>query len=156
GRYQEGGTPEVVKRLAEITVDPKTVVLTKKVDQAAVGVPKPAMDLKPGTRKYQVEVAMGPQKIKLSITSTLKEENGAWVAEDTLETPMGKGSEIATIEKGTLVVRERKMQQGPASMTVAYAGGKATGEVTMNGQKKPIDVDLGGAIFADAAGAPVV
>src|SRR5215475_3017015 len=30
GRYQESGTPEVVKRLAEITVDPKTVVLSKK------------------------------------------------------------------------------------------------------------------------------
>jgi len=30
GRYQEGGTPEVVARLKEITVDPKTVVLTPK------------------------------------------------------------------------------------------------------------------------------
>jgi dipeptidyl aminopeptidase/acylaminoacyl peptidase len=29
GRYQEGGTPEVVARLKEITVDPKTVVLAK-------------------------------------------------------------------------------------------------------------------------------
>lgn len=29
GRYQEGGTPEVVARLKEVTVDPKTVVLTK-------------------------------------------------------------------------------------------------------------------------------
>ena len=28
GRFQEGGTPDVVKRLAEITVDPKTVALT--------------------------------------------------------------------------------------------------------------------------------
>ena len=27
GRFQEGGTPEVVKRLTEITVDPKTVAL---------------------------------------------------------------------------------------------------------------------------------
>ena len=29
GRYQEGGAPEVVQRLKEITVDPKTVVLAK-------------------------------------------------------------------------------------------------------------------------------
>lgn len=29
GRYQDGGTPEVVARLKEITVDPKTVVLAK-------------------------------------------------------------------------------------------------------------------------------
>ena len=31
GRYQEGGTPAVTARLKEITVDPKTVVLAKKV-----------------------------------------------------------------------------------------------------------------------------
>ena len=30
----------MVKRLEEITVDPKTVTLTKKVDAAAVGVPE--------------------------------------------------------------------------------------------------------------------
>ena len=32
GRFQEGGTPEVVQRLKEITVDPKTVVLSKTGD----------------------------------------------------------------------------------------------------------------------------
>ena len=32
GRYQEGGSPEVVARLKEITVDPKTVVISKIVD----------------------------------------------------------------------------------------------------------------------------
>jgi len=36
GRYQEGGTPEVVARLKELIVDPKTVVLSKKPDAAAV------------------------------------------------------------------------------------------------------------------------
>lgn len=30
GRYQEGGTPEVTVRLKEITVDPKTVTVSKK------------------------------------------------------------------------------------------------------------------------------
>lgn len=31
GRYQPGGTPEVTQRLAELTVDPKTVVVAKKM-----------------------------------------------------------------------------------------------------------------------------
>jgi dienelactone hydrolase len=35
GRYQESMTPEVAKRLGEITVDPKTVTLAKKVDMSA-------------------------------------------------------------------------------------------------------------------------
>jgi dipeptidyl aminopeptidase/acylaminoacyl peptidase len=41
GRYQEGGSAEVVQRLKEITVDPKTVVLSKRSDGAADS-PKPA------------------------------------------------------------------------------------------------------------------
>jgi dipeptidyl aminopeptidase/acylaminoacyl peptidase len=41
GRYQEGGSAEVVQRLKEITVDPKTVILSKKSDETA-GSPKRA------------------------------------------------------------------------------------------------------------------
>ena len=36
GRYQEGGTPEEVARLKEISVEPKTVVITKRIDPASV------------------------------------------------------------------------------------------------------------------------
>jgi hypothetical protein len=39
GRYQEGGTAEEVGRLKEITVDPKTVVLVKKIDIQGQSVP---------------------------------------------------------------------------------------------------------------------
>src|SRR5256714_8889504 len=41
GRYQESMTSEVSKRLGEITVDPKTVVLARKVDAASIALPKP-------------------------------------------------------------------------------------------------------------------
>jgi dipeptidyl aminopeptidase/acylaminoacyl peptidase len=41
GGYQEGGAAEVVQRLKEITVDPKTVVLSQKAGETA-GSPKPA------------------------------------------------------------------------------------------------------------------
>lgn len=34
GRYQEGGKPEVVARLKEITVDPNAVTLPGKADTA--------------------------------------------------------------------------------------------------------------------------
>jgi len=34
GRHQEGGRPEVVARLKEITVDPTTVTLSRKADAA--------------------------------------------------------------------------------------------------------------------------
>src|SRR5258708_15669315 len=55
GKHQEGGTAEEVARLKEITVDPKTVVLAKKIDPETIGAPKPAMDLQAGMYKSQGE-----------------------------------------------------------------------------------------------------
>jgi len=152
GRYQEGGTPEVTQRLAEIMVDPKTVTVTKKVDAAAVGLPKPSMDLKPGTYNYQAKIAMGAQEMAIKVSTTIKEENGAWTAVDTMETPMGAATDTVTLEKGSLVLRKRAVKQGPVSITVDFAGGKATGTMSMNGQDRPVSADLGGELFADAAG----
>src|SRR6185503_15375752 len=70
GRAQEGGSPDGMKRLAEITVDPKTVVLAKKVDPNAVGLPKPAVDLAPGTFNYKAKLSMGAQEIAMTISAT--------------------------------------------------------------------------------------
>jgi hypothetical protein len=152
GRYQEGGTPEVATRLKEITVDPKTVVITKKVDAASVSAPKPAADLQPGVYHYSTKIAMGGQEMVVKLTTTIKEEDGAWVATDTMETPMGSATDITTIEKGSLFLKKRAVKQGPAAVTVEFAGNKASGSVDMQGQNKPIAADLGGPIFGDAAG----
>jgi dipeptidyl aminopeptidase/acylaminoacyl peptidase len=154
GRYQEGGSPEVVKRLAEIAVDPKTVKLAKKVDASAVSAPKPAADLKPATAKYQIVIAMGGQQMKMALTSTIKEENGKWSAVDAMETPMGTVNDTAVLDKGTLIARARKMQQGPASLQLQFTDAKATGSVNMGGGDKPVDVETGGPIFAEGPGAP--
>ena len=105
GRYQEGGTPEVVARLKEITVDPKTVVLAKKVDAGAVGVPKPSMDLKPGTYKYKAKIEAGGQQIPLNVSTTITEEGGAWTATDVIDTPNGSVTQTTSMEKGTLLAR---------------------------------------------------
>jgi dienelactone hydrolase len=153
GRYQEGGTTEVVKRLGELMVDPKTVALTKKVDAASVKAPKPAADLKPSTSKYAVVIAMGPQQMKMSLTTTIKEENGAWTATDSMETPMGVVNDTAVLEKGTLIARSRKMQQGPMSLQLAYTDSKVTGAVNMGTETK-VDTESGGPMFAEGPGAP--
>src|SRR5271170_6053131 len=73
GRYQEGGTPEVTARLKEITVDPKTVVISRKVDASTVGVPKVTVDLKPGTYKYDAKIAMGGQQMALKLSTTIQD-----------------------------------------------------------------------------------
>jgi dipeptidyl aminopeptidase/acylaminoacyl peptidase len=152
GRFQDGGTQEVVARLKEITVDPKTVVLAKKVDPSSVGAPKPAADLKPGTYKYKAKIAAGGQEIPISLSTNIKEENGAWTAVDTMQSAMGEATDTSFLEKGTLVLRKRNVKQGPASINVEFVNNKATGSMNMGGQDRPISVDLGGPLFADAAG----
>lgn len=153
GRFQEGAKPEVEARLKEITVDPKTVVLAAKVEASAVGVPKPAVDLKPGTASYDAKIEIAGQSIPLSTNLTVKELNGAWMVSESASTPMGEMSDITILKKGTLVVSKRTIKQGPMSIELSFDDNKATGTMTTGGQSKPVSSDLGGALFADGAGA---
>lgn len=152
GRDQTDGTPEVMARLKEVSVDPKTVVLAKKVDASSVSAPKVARDLEAGTYKYQASVEAGGQKIALSVSTTIAEDGGSWVATDVIDTPQGSVTEVSTVEKGTLISRKLNLKQGPATVDVNFGDGKATGNMSMSGQDRPISVDLGGPLFADAAG----
>src|SRR5215469_8810725 len=156
GRYQEGGTPEVTARLTEITVDPKTVVLAKKIDPGAISAPKPAIDLKAGTYSYQVKIEMGGQQMNLKVSTVIHDGADSWTATDQMDTPQGTATDTTTLEKGSLVLRKRSIKQGPVAIDLDFAGNKAAGKMSMNGQDRPIAVDLGGPLFADAAGADQV
>jgi dipeptidyl aminopeptidase/acylaminoacyl peptidase len=153
GRYQEGGTPEVTARLKEITVDPKTVVLAKKLDPAAVGLPKPSVDLKTGTSKYKADVNAGGQTFSMAVTQTIVEQNGDIVATEVAATPMGDVSDTSTLQKGTLVLRKRSIKQGPMAIELSFDDAKASGTMAMGGPAKPVSADLGGPLFGDGAGA---
>ncbi len=152
GRYQEGATPEVAQRLKEISVDVKTVTMPKKVE-ATAGAPKPAVDLSAGKFSYKATIVAGPQTIPLTTTTEIKEEDGSWVATEIADTPFGKIIDVTTIEKGTLIVKHRSITQDPVLIELDFKGNKATGSMTTSGQAKPIDVDLGGIVFADGGGA---
>jgi dipeptidyl aminopeptidase/acylaminoacyl peptidase len=152
GRFQETMTPEVATRLKEISVDVKTVSLPKKSEPVATGAPKPVADLKAGVNNYDASIAFGAQSMPLTIKTETKDENGAWLVTDTIVTPQGDIMGTATIEKGTLILKHRYYKQGPVEFDVDYKDNKATGTMTMNGQSKPLAVDLGGVIFADGPG----
>ncbi|MBV9182032.1 MAG: alpha/beta fold hydrolase, partial [Acidobacteria bacterium] len=156
GKYQEGGTAEEVARLKEITVDPKAVVLSKKVNPETIGVPKPAMDLQPGTYNYQVKIEAGGQQMNLKTSTAIQAGAGSWTATDRMDTPQGPATDTATLEKGSLLLLKRSISQGPVTIDLNFAGNKAAGKMSMNGQDKPIEVDLGGPLFADAAGSDQV
>jgi len=151
GRYQETMTPEVTQRLKEINVDVKTVTVPKLMT-SSVDLPKPAVDLRPGTYNYKASIALGGQEIPLSVKTDIKEENGAWTVNETAQTPQGEIVDVSTIEKGSLLLKRRYIKQGPMTIEMNVAPNKLSGSSTMNGQSKPIDADPGGALFADGAG----
>jgi len=156
GRYQEGGTEEVMTRLKEITVDPKSVVLAAKVDAKAVGVPKVEAPLIPGTYKYAANISMGQQKIDIGISTEIKESEAGWTVTDTITMPMGEVSETGVLDKSTLTPVKRNAKQGPMTLEWAWKDNKVEGTLTVNNQPKPINVDVGGSLFADGPGAGFV
>ena len=152
GRYQEGMTPEVAQRLKEINVDVKTVTLPKKVDTSA-GLPKPAVDLRPGTFSYKASIAAGGQTIPLTVKKEIKDENAAWTVNETAVLPQGEVVDVSTIEKGSLLLKHRLIKQGPMTIDLDVKANKVSGSTTMNGQTTAINADSGGTLFADGAGA---
>jgi len=109
--------------------------------------------LQPATYHYDAEIHLGNQKMALKIANVIAETNGAWTASSTMETPMGPATDVATLDKGSLTLRNRTVKQGPMEIDLDFAGNKAQGKMTSNGQDKPISVDLGGPLFADSSAA---
>jgi dienelactone hydrolase len=151
-RFQEGAQAEVATRLSEITVDVATVTLPVKVEAASLAVPKPTSDLVAGTSTYKARIEMAGQSMALTIRREIVDDGAEWKITDAVESPMISAQDVAFVSKGSLELKRRKIQQGPITIDVAYAADKATGTMTMNGEPKPIEVGLEGAIFADGPG----
>src|SRR5262249_33880734 len=130
--------------------DVKTVMVPKLMT-STVEVPKPSVDLRPGTYNYKASIALGGQEIPLTLKTDIKEENGAWTVNETAQTPQGEIVDVSTIEKGSLLLKRRWIKQGPMTIEMNVAPNKLSGSTTMNGQSTPIDADPGGALFADGA-----
>jgi hypothetical protein len=122
----------------------------------AADTPKPAVGMKVGTSHYTAKLEMNGQEMSLKMSTTIKDDGAAWTAIDVMETPQGNGTDTATIDKNSLTLVRRTLQQGPMTISLDYAGNRATGKATVNGQDHAIAVDLGGPLFADAAGAEQV
>jgi dipeptidyl aminopeptidase/acylaminoacyl peptidase len=148
GRFQESMTPEVEKRLAEITVDPKTVTLAKKIE-ATAGLPKPSMPIKLEKSTYQVRVEInGNAVMNFTATEEVKEENGGLTAFSVAQTPQGEISDSTWLDKVTLKMKKRSINQAGTKIEYEVKDGKAIGTAA----GKPITADVGGDVFADGAG----
>jgi hypothetical protein len=153
GRVQETASAEVATRLKEITVDPKTVTLSKAVEPTSVKVPEVTLPLESAPATYNVTIALGAQSMKMESTNTVLEAGNAITITETMKTPQGEAVDTTVVDKGALTVRSREIRQGPMGVKLAFDGSKATGTTAMGGPEKPVSADVGGALFADGPGA---
>lgn len=152
GRFQPDAKPEVEKRLGEITVDVKTVKLAPKFDHAAVTLPKPVAALVAGTRTYAGTLAVQGREMPVSSTRVIQEDGNAWSVLETVKLPMGEMSDQTRLAKDSLAVQQRTVKQGPVTIEMAFANGKATGSMAMGSAPKAIEASLDGDLYADGAG----
>lgn len=155
GRFQSGMTPEVEKRLEQLTVDPATVTLARPAPAAAA---LPSLAAPPSTapHAYKAKIEAGGQIIAVDIGSVLQPAPEGWRATDTLKTPMGEATDSVLLDGKTFEVLSRAVKQGPVEIQVEFKGGRAKGTMNTGGQSRPIDAAIDGPLFADAAGAGTV
>jgi dipeptidyl aminopeptidase/acylaminoacyl peptidase len=152
GRYQEGGKPEIVERLKEITVDPNTVTVTKKVDVMTIGAPSVVASLTPGKYKYKAHLQVEGESMGIKMTTEIKMKGDSWAVTDAISMLMMSIKDNALLDKDTLVVRQRNMSEAGTKVEIEFEGGKAKGKLKSNGKKKELDMDIGGPVFADGPG----
>ena len=155
GRYQESMPDNVAKRLQEITVDPKTVTLAKKVAVSSEA-PKPAGMLKAGTYTYKTTIQAGGQTITMDRTTEITPAGANWKIKDVAKSAMGEMSEESEVTQQGLAPVKRTIKQGPATIDVAYTADNVSGTMAMNGNSRPINAKTEGTCFADGAGAPMM
>ena len=88
----------------------------------------------------------------MKVSTAIQDGGGSWTATNQMDMPQGTATDTATLEKTTLILQKQSAKQGPVTVDIDFAGNKATGKLSMNGQDKSIAADLGGPLFADAAG----
>ncbi|MGE5357377.1 MAG: alpha/beta fold hydrolase [Bacteroidales bacterium] len=154
GRYQETMTPEVAARLKEITVDPKTVTLSKPAAASSTA-PKPAVPLQAGVYNYAGKIEVAGQSLNIAVNTEIKEDPAGWSITDLAKTPGGDATDRGILDKATLALKKRTVLQGPVTIDLdVAAGGKITGKASMGGgQAQPVSLDAGGDLFADGPGA---
>jgi dipeptidyl aminopeptidase/acylaminoacyl peptidase len=126
GRYQESATPEVAKRLTEITIDPKTVVVTKPADMTTA----PGADI---TGKWSWTVDAGGQQVELDIA--LKQSGAGFTGSSNSQ--FGAGTIIDGKIAGTNFTAIMKADLQGQAVDIAIEGkidgGKVTGTMNVPG-----------------------
>jgi dipeptidyl aminopeptidase/acylaminoacyl peptidase len=152
GRSQKDVPEDVAKKLDDLTVDPKKVVLAKKLDTTKSAELKPSRPLATGTYNWGATLEFGAQKVNLNITTEIQKTDAGYTVTEKMAGPMGEAVDSALLEAGTLYLKSRSVKQGPVAIDLKVESNKVAGKMSMNGQDRPLNADLGGPLFAETGG----
>ena len=116
-------------------------------------VPRPIVDLKPGTANYKVRLEAAGQVVTMDVTRTTKAVNNTWVLSNKTTNGGHVQTDEITVDKKTLRMRKRVYQAGDAVADLQFSGHNVTGVIRDAHNSQPIDADVGTPIFADGGGA---
>lgn len=117
-------------------------------------IPRPAVDLKPGTAHYAFNMQVSGQVVPMEMLRTIKSEKRTWVLTETTTVP-GIGyveTDEVTVDKKTLMIRKRVLHHPNLVSELQFNGHRVTGTIASKTQRVAVDTDLGPVIFADGAG----
>lgn len=117
-------------------------------------VPRPAVDLKPGTAHYSFNMRVSGQVVPMEMVRTIKSEKRTWVVTETTTVP-GIGyfeTDEVTVDKKTLMMRKRVLHHPNLGSELHFNGHRVFGTIASKTQSLAVDTDLGAVIFADGAG----
>ena len=132
-------------------------------NQAAnsIGLPKQAVNLPSGTWKYKQKDVAGPNTLEGNFSISIEDDSGAWTVTTAYEFPEGPVTDVSSLEKGTLILRKEAFKHflhadqpwKPVAINLDFTGNKVNGAMKyVSGPDKPVEMDLGGPIFAHPSG----
>lgn len=154
GRVQEDVAPEVAKRLAAITVDPATVKMPDKQQQALAeraareALPPVNSDkLVPATLGYKAQAAMGGRQLVMQVVRRYaRDDSGVITITSEVEAAGQKRADVYRLAAATLVPLERTIG---GNVQLRFQGTRVSGKLGMGGRSFPVDADLGAQTFGD-------
>ncbi|MDR4988694.1 MAG: S9 family peptidase [Bacteroidales bacterium] len=151
GRYQPDMPEDVARRLEEITVDISTVTLPEELTPEQVSQQLvPVRPLPEGSFRYKISLkAMG---IELESRTVIESQNDKVLITEVSRSPMGETKDEMTLEAATLAPLSRSITQAQADIRVDYLPGKAEGNIRIGEQEIPVNISLGGPLFAEGPG----
>ncbi len=141
GRYQESMTPEVAKRLQEITVLEKPAQKELPGDPIPLAL-TPNYDLWPFKRHYQMNIVFNGQHIKMDMTKEVANQGKNWVVNSDITSDLIHMTDTTSMEKGTLQPAMQSTAQGPNKTYLQFTPNRVVGFKETNGRRLSIDTTL--------------